>query len=128
MTENQLDVLEKMLIEKGIEYERTDEATPIPDVVFMNGPGEFHQISGETNNLKWDVICHKGSYGYEDGLLEYADNVEDDVIGRLTADKVIRLIESGEYRRGYKDAVNKIRIMSDNLEGGWEECVFGTGS
>ena len=52
----------------------------------------------------------------------------DDVIGRLTADKVIRLIESSEYRRGYADAVKKIRIMSDNLEGGWEECVFGTGS
>ena len=128
MAENQLDVLEKMLIEKGIEYERTDEATPIPDVIFMNGPGDFHQISGKIKDFKWDAVCHKGSYGYEDGLLEYEDNVEDDVIGRLTADKVIRLIESGEYRRGYADAVNKFKIMFDRLDKGWEECVFGTGS
>ena len=128
MDENQLDILEKMLIGKGIEYERTDEATPIPDVIFVNGPGDFHQIRGKIKDFKWDVVCHKGSYGYEDGLLEYEDNVGDDVIGRLTADKVIKLIESSEYRRGYADAINKIRIMSDNLEGGWEECVFGTGS
>lgn len=99
MAENQLNILEKMLIEKGIEYERTDEeATLMSD-------GDFHQIRGKRNDFEWDVICHKGSYGYEDGLLEYADNIEDDVIGRLTADKVIRLIESSEYRRGYADAV-----------------------
>lgn len=127
MAENQLDILEKMLKEKGIAYRRIDDPNPITDAFFVDGPGEFHQICGETNNLKWDAICHKGSYGYEDGLLEYEDNIEYDVIGRLTADKVVKLIESGEYRRGYKDAINKIRIMSDNLEGGWEECVFGTG-
>ena len=128
MAENQLDILEKMLIEKGIEYERTDEATPIPDVIFVNGPGDFHQIRGKRKDFKWDVICHKGSYGYEDGLLEYEDNVEDDAIGRLTADKVIRLIESGEYRRGYADAVNKIKVMFDRLDRGWEESVFGNGN
>ena len=128
MAENQLDVLEKILIEKGIGYERIDEVTPIPDVVFMNDPGDFHQIRGKIKNFKWDVVCHKGSYGFEDGLLEYEDNIEDDPIGCLTADKVIKLIGSSEYRRGYADAVNKIRIMSENLEGGWEECVFGTGN
>lgn len=122
MAENQLDILEKKLKEAGIEYIRIDEPR------FQTGPDEFHQICGNDKYLEWDVICHEGSYGYENGLLEYEDNIEDHVIGWLTADKVIKLIESSEYRRGYADAINKIRIMSDNLEGGWEECVFGTES
>lgn len=128
MAENQLDILEKILIEKGIEYKRFDEATPIPDVIFMNGPGDFHQIRGKEGDFEWDVICHHGSYGYEEGLLEYCDNVEHDIIGNLTADEVIKLINSAQYRKGYADAVNKFQLALESIQGGWRECVFGTGS
>lgn len=71
MAENQLDILERILKEKGIEYKRIDEATPIPDAIFVNGPiyssRDFHQIRGKDGDFEWDVICHHGSYGYEEG-------------------------------------------------------------
>lgn len=127
MAENQLDILEGMLKEKGIEYKRIDEFTPPPEVVFANGVGEFHQIRGTDKDVEWDVICHHGSYGYEEGLLEYSDNIEPDVIGNLTADKVIKLIDSAQYRKGYADAVNKFQLALESIQGGGKECVFGTG-
>lgn len=43
-----------------------------------------------------DVICHRGSYGYEEGLLEIMGLVDeshgDDVEGYLTANEVFRRI------------------------------------
>ena len=126
MAENQLDILEKMLIEKGIEYERTDEEAPISNVIFMNGL-DFHQIRGKDGDFEWDVICHHGSYGYEEGLLEYDDNITYDVIGDLTADEVIKLINSAQYRKGYADAINMFQVALESTQGGWRECVFGTG-
>ena len=42
----------------------------------------------------WDAVCHSGSYGHENGLLEIMgaivkEDVGDDVEGWLTADDVI---------------------------------------
>lgn len=48
----------------------------------------------QTDRL-WDAICHRGSHGYEQGLLEiYGVIVDpmldgDNVIGYLTADEII---------------------------------------
>lgn len=46
----------------------------------------------------WDAICHSGSYGHEEGLLETMglkdeDNDDDDVIGYLTANEVLELVD-----------------------------------
>ena len=43
----------------------------------------------------WDVICHPGSYGYEEGLLEIMGSItrNDEVEGYLTAEDVIERIE-----------------------------------
>jgi hypothetical protein len=39
-----------------------------------------------------DAVCHSHSYGHEDGLLEIAGlGTEDDVLGWLTAEDVLRI-------------------------------------
>ena len=60
-----------------------------------------HQIIVYDENGKklWDAVCHRGSYGYENGLLEIYGNIVDEkkdgdeVVGWLTADDVIARIE-----------------------------------
>lgn len=41
----------------------------------------------------WDAVCHKGSYGGNDGLIEIYGSICDDVIGWLTAAGVIKILE-----------------------------------
>lgn len=92
---SELDKLEKYLKEHGYKYIREDfDGTQSYDTK--------HQIivykDGERS---WDAICHQGSYGYEEGLLEiYGDIVWHDIDGDcvrgwLTADNVIARIERG---------------------------------
>lgn len=97
MTERlkELNKLEDYLKEHEIQYERIDKE---------DSPYGYdrHQISVPTHTKKeWDAICQRGSYGYEDGLLEiYGSLVDrakygdtDSVVGCLTAEDVIRRIE-----------------------------------
>lgn len=73
----EMDKLAKGLDEKGIEYTRK----PLYD-------GEQILVEGH-----WDAICHRGSYGHEDGLLEImgdiVQNEDDSVEGCLTADEIL---------------------------------------
>lgn len=101
----ELDKLEDYLKVHDIRYERIDESTipePMKNSPFLNddvfdGFGERHQIivySGKERS--WDAICHWGSYGYEEGLLEIMGNIikdSDIVKGWLTADEVIEMFE-----------------------------------
>lgn len=92
---NELDKLETYLKEHGYEYTRED----------FDGIQSYdtkHQIIVYKDGERlWDAICHPGSYGYEEGLLEiYGDIVwhdidGDTVRGWLTADDVISRIEKG---------------------------------
>ena len=92
---SELDKLEKYLKEHGYKYIREDFDN-------IQSYDTKHQIivykDGERS---WDAICHPGSYGYEEGLLEiYGDIVwhdidGDSVRGWLTADNVIARIERG---------------------------------
>lgn len=83
-----------MVKDRHIPYERFDEK-PKPWSPHL----DRHQICVPSEKFKaWDVICHYGSYGYEEGLLEiYGDIVPEDagdsVQGWLTADDVIKLVE-----------------------------------
>lgn len=88
---------EAMLKEKGIGYVREDN-------ILIPGVMERHQIKStdtdEKGNPKWDFICHSGSYGSEEGLLEYwslkmTDSGEDPS-GWLTAEEVVAKIEAGD--------------------------------
>lgn len=95
----QLDKLEIYLREHNIAYDRIDkeevlEETPHGKYVVQC---EQHQIIVPPQNQKrqWDVICHRGSYGHEEGLLELMGIITRGygVEGWLTADDVIKRIE-----------------------------------
>lgn len=98
---SELDKLEQYLKEKEIPYERIDQ----------KGVGSYvldrHQIIvydcyGITGHRLWDAICHWGSYGYEEGLLEVMGDAVvresdgDSVCGFLTAKDVIDRLEGKE--------------------------------
>lgn len=63
-----------------------------PDIEFGSRPHVFYP--GNTN-FKCSVICHWGSYGHEDGLLEIMGLTEneDGIEGWLTAKEVFRRIK-----------------------------------
>lgn len=94
---SELDKLQKYLDNKGISYDRTDTET----IVLGMDMGR-HQINvykdQEKTALWFDAICHYGSYGYEDGLLEImgdiVENECDDVEGWLTAEDIINRMEN----------------------------------
>lgn len=97
---SELDKLEEYLKENGIPYERQDSE----DVFDENGlpmSTMFHAIFCPSYEAReWDAICHRGSYGYEDGLLEIYGKIVDPsraVEGWLTAEDVIgRIRETGQ--------------------------------
>ena len=92
--EMELDKLEKFLQQNGYQYERIER---------QGGIGEDrHQIKvfdEENGKELFDVICQRGSYGYEEGLLEAMGSIVnekeigDRVEGYLTADEIIRRIK-----------------------------------
>lgn len=99
----QLNRVEQYLKDKGIPYERFDKEDVIsPQFPYYLETLERHQIYVPNGkNSEWDVICQKGSYGAEEGLLEIygsivATNAGDSVEGWLTADDVIARIERRE--------------------------------
>ena len=90
---NELDKLEAYIKEHGYEYKRKDDDD---EEIYYS----VHQIVVTKDGKKqWDAICHRGSYGYEQGLLEIYGNIVDyekdgdSVVGWLTAEDVIKRIE-----------------------------------
>ena len=87
---SELDRLEYMLKKNNIPYERIDEENKMFPIL------NRHQICVPSEkDREWDAICHYGSYGYEEGLIEiYGDIVVaedgDSVLGFLTAEDVIK--------------------------------------
>lgn len=102
----QLNKVEEYLKDKGIPYERFDnEDIPLSaTITYALKESERHQICVPGYNAQireWDVICQRGSYGAEEGLLEIYGSIvdpcaRDSVEGWLTADDVIARIEGGE--------------------------------
>ena len=96
-TLTELDKLENLLRGSGYEYVR-DDAEPDEDVKFNR-----HQIrvfEADYTRQIASIICHYGSYGYEQGLLEVMGDVvdhglhEDGVEGFLSADEVFERLEN----------------------------------
>lgn len=98
----EMDKLENMLKRHEVYYERTDSPG------FWRREGylthEKHQIRGldrEHGKELWDVVCNLGTFGAEDGLLEYWDctmkNGEDPE-GYMNALAVFDLI----YAKGFR--------------------------
>lgn len=108
MTE--LDKLQKYLEANKYSFIRHDNEENVLNGYIIS-PG-LHQIvvyldaeCTEENRL-WDVICHRGSYGYEKGLLEYYDG-KSEPTGWLTAEDVIRLISNKEINQDKKEGRNE---------------------
>ena len=101
--QNELDKLEQYLKDNGYHFHRIDRPCQFPypkAAKIPKGFGETHQIVvfDEKGCRLWDAICHWGSYGYEEGLLEIYGNIvtedaEDLVEGYLTAQDVIDRLE-----------------------------------
>ena len=96
----QMDKLEIYLKEHHIPYDRIDKEEIFKEISHDNFilQCEQHQIivPPQDKERQWDVICHRGSYGHKDGLLEVMGTIargDDDVEGWLTADDVIERIE-----------------------------------
>lgn len=54
-------------------------------------------VYDEDGHRLWDAICHMGSYGAEQGLLEVMGDVtHQDVEGFLTAENIIKVLEGSE--------------------------------
>lgn len=110
---SELDKLEQYLKDHGYFYEREDKEDRYgygveKALVEYGHKFDLHTIivyecdisemSEETKEEYrcWDVICHWGSYGYEDGLLEGMGDIFNggiDVEGWLTAQDVIDRLE-----------------------------------
>lgn len=74
------DKIEKLLIENNIEYNRMR--------LYEGWQFYIHNTDG-------DIVCHRGSYGGNDGLWESMGFVwdEGDVTGNLTAEDIIRMLK-----------------------------------
>ena len=108
----ELNKLEAYLRDEGIKYARFDKDDVPLDAEhpYCLIQCERHQIivydpSGER---EWDAVCHRGSYGAEEGLLEIMGNIVqnygDSVEGWLTADDVIELVENKKMMEGKNEA------------------------
>lgn len=99
----QLNRVEQYLKDNNIPYERFDKEDVISPQFPCIETLERHQIYVPNGkNPEWDVICQRGSFGAEEGLLEIYGSIVDpyagnSVEGWLTADDVIARIER---RRG----------------------------
>lgn len=90
----ELNRLEWYLQDHGIKYDRIDQKR----TALLT---ERHQliVYDANGDRAWDAICHWGSYGCAQGLLEIYGaivNIEvdgDSVVGYLTADDVIKRCE-----------------------------------
>jgi hypothetical protein len=103
---DELKKMENWLAENAAKYEWTFERQDIksPFSGFVPGLGildnDRHQILvfDKSHNVIWDAICHNGSYGYEQGLLEISGtlvNEEEDgdtVAGFLTSEDIVERI------------------------------------
>lgn len=97
---SELNKLEEYLQEHEIKYSRFDQ----DEVLTEDGYTEKtmrHQlvVLDKNGRVLWDAICHEGSYGYEQGLLEVMGSTVvlpsdgDSVAGFLTAQDVIDRLE-----------------------------------
>ena len=102
MTE--LEKLEEYLKEHDYNYRwnsvcRGYEGYPCQDQIIVYRPG--HERS-------WDVVCHYFSYDRPDGLLELYGELCTDVIGWLTADDVIRILEYFKAKGSNREPIDKL--------------------
>ena len=106
----------EMYLEGRFRYERTDRegrVTACMGKEFIIS--DFHKILVyKDGNELFDAICHYGSYGAEQGLLEIMGEAltenGDVVEGNLTADEIIRRLKK------FEDKVHELKILPEYYE------------
>lgn len=89
MTE--LEKLKKYLDENGIRNELNSLVYYMDQIIVYDPKHEIRL---------WDAVCHKWSYGGDKGLLEIYGSLCTDVIGWLTADDVIKILDNYKKNGG----------------------------
>ena len=89
MTE--LEKLKKYLDENGIRNEWNSVISDIDQIIVYDPKHEVRL---------WDVVSHQFSYGGDKGLLEIYGSLCTDVIGWLTADDVIKILDNYKKNGG----------------------------
>lgn len=98
MTEMQK--LDKYLTEHNIihTYERRWPDSEKRNPEFREGQpfdGGYQIVAyDKCNNRLWDAVCGYGSYGFQHGLLEIMEERSSEVVGLLTAEDIIKMIEN----------------------------------
>lgn len=97
---SELNKLEEYLQEHKIKYSRFDQDEVLTEDGFIAKMMQHQLVILDKNGrVLWDAICHQGSYGYEQGLLEVMGSTVvlpsdgDSVAGFLTAQDVIDRLE-----------------------------------
>lgn len=97
---SELNKLEEYLQEHKIKYSRFDQDEVLTEDGFIAKMMRHQLVVLDKNSrVLWDAICHKGSYGYEQGLLEVMGSTVvlpcdgDSVAGFMTAQDVIDRLE-----------------------------------
>lgn len=104
---SELEILREYLEANDIEYEWIDLDRECDKEGFITQLERHQIIVFEDGKRIWDAVCHYGSYGYEEGLLEvYGKPVVmpedgDSVCGWLTAEDVISRWEEYKSNGGH---------------------------
>lgn len=98
MTE--MNKLIKLLAKADIPFEVRAIKTVDLDADWQGGKVEYEATiqvcSPSIDDCKIDAICHSGSYGHEQWLIEIMSKYEEDVVGWLTAEQAFEYFKKVE--------------------------------
>ena len=96
---SEMDKLEEYIKAKGLSYKRIVKHPNAKGIDLILNRNQL--VVYKSNNTPWwSAVCHFGSYGYDQGLIEVMGDAvvkEDDgdtIVGFLTAEDVIARFES----------------------------------
>ena len=95
MKQSEMDKLAELLKNEKIDFERFHDPTKVPDYVLPNKDIERelrNQIIVKINLRVLSFICNLGSYGVDQGLIEFYD-FQHEPVGYLTAEECMKIVK-----------------------------------
>lgn len=95
MKQSEMDKLAELLEKEGIAFERFHDPTKVPSYILPNKDIERemrNQIIIKQGKTELSFICHLGSYGVEQGLIEFYD-FRTEPVGYLTAEECMEIVK-----------------------------------
>ena len=92
---SEMDKLAELLKNVKIDFERFHDPTKVPDYVLPNKDVERelrNQIVIKHGKTVLSFICHLGSYGVDQGLIEFYD-FQHEPVGYLTAEECLEIVK-----------------------------------